>query len=442
MSKLLFGLAALALVCSIVSAQPPPDASPDLSIPLTLSDCLSIAWQRHPDVAIARASAVAARANAREQASRRYPHLTAGWSVREAQSLGRSVNTDGVQSAGTRSTQRDAELSLTYTLYETGRSARIARARTSAYASEYGIANTHRLLAYEVTTAYYDLLAARRYANVAMGALANAQRHLQLVEERFNAGLVPRADLLPVKVEVAEARLDGIRAETDIKVATAALRALLGLPPAATFSLADTLPEREPPPELDELMALADQQRPDLAEQKLGVQAANLSLRATQAEAGLTWEAAASAGYGRYTGTTGDTWQLSLGAAYPLFDAGAADARVTAAHADATSAQLRLDALKLDIQKQVEQAFHRIHQATAAIDAAAIGREDAQNSLAAAEAKYTEGLAIVIEVTDAQLALLRAEVAEIQARYDSAIAYAALDNAIGNNLPPAAGDNQ
>ena len=449
MSKFILSPAVLVLLCTVVCAQPTtssptPEPSPDLTTPLTLADCLSIAWQRHPDVAIARAAATAARANAREQASGRYPQLTAGWSARETKSLARPVNVGGgvVESTGGSSTQRDAEVSLTYTLYETGRSTRIARAKTSAQASEYGIANTHRLLTYEVTTAYYDLLAARRYAKVAMRAVANAQRHLQLVEERINAGDAPRADLLPIKVEVAEARLDAIRAETDIKVATAALRVLLALPPAATFSLADTLPEREAPSELDELMALADQQRPDLAEQQLGVRAATLSLRATQAEAGLTWEAAASADYGRHTGTSGETWQLRLGAEYPLFDAGASSARVTAARADATSAQARLEALKLDIQKQVEQAFHRVHQATAAIDAAATAREDAESSLAAAEAKYAEGLAIVIEVTDAQLTLLRAELADIQARYDYAIAYAALDNATAINIPNAAGDQQ
>ncbi len=450
MTRCIFSPAVLVLLCTIVCAQPPSTSSPaaqpspDLTVPLTLADCLTIVFQRHPDMAVARAAATAARANAREQVSRRYPHLTAGWSVRETQSLGRPVNVGGsvIQSAGARSTQRDAQVSLTSTLYETGRSTRIARARTSAHASQYAIANTHRLLAYEVTAAYYDLLAARRYAKVAMGAVANAQRHLQLVQERINAGIVPRADVLPVNVEVAEARLDAVRAETDIKVATAALRALLGLPPATTFSLADTLAERDLPPELPDLIAIAAQQRPDLAEQQLRVRAATLGLKAAQADAGLKWEAAASADYGRHTGTTGDSWQLRLGAEYPLFDAGATAAGVTVARADAQSAQFRLDALQLDIQKQVEEAFHRTRQATAAIEAAAASHQHAQSSLAAAEAKYTEGLAIIIEVTDAQLALLRAELAEIQAHYDYAIAHAALDNATATNIPNAAGDEQ
>ena len=442
MSKFILSPAVLVLLCTVVCAQPTtssptPEPSPDLTTPLTLADCLSIAWQRHPDVAIARAAATAARANARAQASQLYPHLTAGWSVRESKSGSSAVGTNDA-----RSTQRDAQVSLTYTIYETGRSTRIARARTSAHASEYTIANTRRTLTYDVTSAYYDLLAARRYAGVAMRAVADAQRHLQLVEERINAGDAPRADIFPVQVEVAQARLDAIRAETDIKVATAALRALLSLPPATTFSLADTLPQREPPPGLDELMALADQQRPDLAQQHLSVRAAALALKSAQAEAGLKWEAAASADYGRHTSTTGDSWQLRLGAEYPLFDAGATAAGVTAASADAQSAQLRLDALQLDIQRQVEQAFHRGHQATAAIDAAVAARLSAQSNLAAAEAKYAEGLAIIIEVTDAQLTLLRAELAEIQARYDSAIAYAALDNATATNIPNVAGDQQ
>jgi len=435
----------LALVCATVQVQAQTSASlPDLTAPLSLQQCIDMAWERHPNVALARLAADAARANAIQQRSLRYPRLQLRWSARESQSLGRPVDVGGgvIRTTASRSTQRNAELALDYTIYESGRKSRIDRAKTSAEASEYGIADARRLLAYEVTTAYWAIVAAEEYAVVALNAVANAERHRELVEARIDAGVAPEADLWPVKVEVSQARLEAVRADTELHVTHAGLRALLGLPAGADLRVADGLVLSAYDSELDALLAIAEQQRPDLAERRLGVRAAQLGLKTAEVEDGVKFSAGVSGDYGRHTGTTGDTWQASIAATYPLFDAGASNAQVASARADVESARWRLAALMLNIQEEVEAAHLRLRQAAAVIEAASLAREDAQNSLEAAEARYQEGLAFIIEVTDAQLALLRAQVAQVQAQYDYAIASAALCKAVSTDIIMLAGDVQ
>ncbi len=435
----------LALVCVTVQVAAQTSASlPDLAEPLSLQQCIEMAWERHPNVALAKAAADAARANAIQQRSLRYPNLQLRWSARETQSLDRPISVGGGVLRGTseRRTQRDAELVLDYTIYESGLKSRIDRAKTSARASEYGIADARRLLAYEVTAAYWAIVAAEEYAVVAMNAVANAERHRELVEARIEAGVAPAADLLPVKVEVSEARLDAVRADTELHVTHAGLRALLGLPPGAGLRLADGLVQSAYDNELDALLAIAEQHRPDLAERRLGVRAAQLGVKTAEAEDGVKFSAGVSGDYGRHTGTTGETWMARIGATYPLFDAGATRAQVASARADVESARWRVAALMLSIQEEVEAAHLRLRQAAAVIEAAGVARQDAQKSLEAAEARYQEGLAIVVEVTDAQLALLRAQVAQVQAQYDYAIASAALCKAVSTDMTMLAGDDQ
>ena len=109
------------------------------------------------------------------------------------------------------------------------------------------------------------------------------------------------------------------------------------------------------------------------------------------------------------------------------------------ARADHLSAELGLQSLEISIQQQVESAYYTLIAARESVDRAAVVKADAQQNLAAAEARYAADLAIILEVTDAQTSLRSAEVSEIQAQYNHATALAALQRAVGG-YPMPAGD--
>lgn len=402
---------------------------------LTLRDCVDLALGRHPDIGIAVASAESARASARQQSADLYPQLIADYSWRESRAL------DGRATVGNRTTTRGGGIGMTYTIFETGRRARIDAAKVRATASEIGIEDTRRLLAYEVITAYYDVLATREYTEVAMRGVIDAERHRELVQAKITAGTAPESDLLPINLELANARLDAVRAEADVRTAEAGLRAYLVLPPAATLNLVDPGPVGGEDRELGALLDEATRSRPDLAERRLRLDASRLSLRATEAAAGVSLSASATADWGHYDDNTGHEWSLRAGASYPLYDAGASSASVQQARADHRGAELGLQALEISIQQQVESAYYTLVAARESVDRSAVARADAQQNLAAAEARYAADLAIILEVTDAQTSLRSAEVSEIQAQYNHATALAALRRAVGG-YPMPAGDQQ
>ncbi|NPV47928.1 MAG: TolC family protein, partial [Armatimonadetes bacterium] len=102
----------------------------------------------------------------------------------------------------------------------------------------------------------------------------------------------------------------------------------------------------------------------------------------------------------------------------------------------------RLLATRLQMNQDVETAYLAVRQNETAVTVAGTAREEAELNLAAAEARYQEGLAIIIEVTDAQLALVQAQLAELRARYDYALALAALSRAVGMMPTVATGEEQ
>jgi outer membrane protein TolC len=415
------------LVCwtALAQDQPPPPVATTLRI--TLTEALQRVLDRHPDVRSAGEAILRAQAQARVAQARRWPQLSAEAGAAATKTLARHSS----------QSSHDASLALSYELFATTRDREIKRTEVQAQAQQYGLPDAQRQLAFEVRGAYYDILATRQLARAMMQSLAAAERHRQMVEARIKEGSAPESDLLPVLVEVAQARLQAVQAETSLEVAQATLRSLLEVPPGTELELDPAMPTPEYAGDLAGLLQYARQARPDVRQQELSVQAAQLAAAVARAQAGVQLNATAAADYGHHTDDTGDAWQVQVGATYPLFDAGASRASARSAAASEQIERQRLESLLLQVQQQVEAAHWQARQAVVSWDTATVARRDAETSLAAAEARYAEGLAIIIEVTDAQVQLLQAQVAEVQARLNFAAALASLDLATGAAPLPA-----
>lgn len=435
-SRCLVGfLAVVACAAALAEGAPAPPASAPQSgatVKLTLDEALTRVLRAHPDVQTARAGIVLARAQAKIQQARRWPLINLGYSLAEIKSLARTVSVGGgtIVSGGGRRTLRDAAVTLDFSLFESGRDQQIARAETQALAAELALPEAQRQLTFEVKRSYYEILAQQQFARALMQSVAASERHREAVEARIEAGVAPRSDLLPVLVEVSNARLQAVQAETSLQTSEAGLRSLLQLPAGTPLELAALTPAAATPGDLAQLLEQAQANRPDVRQQNLNIRAAELNTRVAKIDAGPRLAATVSADYGDHTSAIGEAWQARLGVTYPLFDAGATHAAVTSARASEEIERQRLNTLLQQVQQDVETAYLQVKQADAALEYAGVARRDAENSLAAAEARYAEGLAIIIEVTDAQVALLRAQVAEIQARFDQATALASLDLAV------------
>lgn len=412
-----------------------PAPLPPVGTPLTLQAALDRAQQCHPNVVSAELAAIASAAALTIQSAQLKPHLTLEGNISRSKTLGGINPTLGSDVPGTQQTNRNLDMALEYTLYQTGVPDLIRKARMAAQASKLSIPDAQRLLGFQVRQNYYNALAQRQLGKSLVESIANAERHRDLVQARIDAGTAARSDLPPVEVEVAQARLQAVQTETTLDTALAALKALIMAPAECPLDLSDTLPAVGCQPNTCDMIALAQQNRPDVLAQKYTIMAAHYGTLAARAQAGVQWDVTATGDYGRHSGITGEEWELFLGATYPLYDAGASRAAVTQARANEGQSTEALNNLLLGIQRDVETAVAGLQQATTAIDVATVGRKSAETALAAAEARYREGLAIIIEVTDAQTQLLQAQVSEVQARYDYAVALATLAYATGCEVP-------
>ncbi len=402
---------------------------------LTLQDCFRLALERNPSLHAARYDVAASKAGLDAQVGRWLPRLNARYNTRVQQSLPRTIQIGGgvVETTSVRSTTHDMGLSLNQTFYQSGLAESIAAARTQLQASNYSLADARRRLLVQVAATFYTVLANQQLADVARKGVEASRMHLEMVDARIQAGTAAPVDRRPVEVELAQARLDAVRTINATWQALADLKALLDLQTPRPLLLEGEFTPPSQVGELDAWLQEALDNRPDLAAQVANVRAAGLALEQARIAAGVTLSATGQLDYGRYSGSTGESWWLAAGASYPLHDK-TTRAEVDRAQARLHAARQRLADFKLAVKREVERAWYDLQNATQRVQAAQAAVRAAEANLQAARERYNEGVAIIVEVVDAEQSLRESRASLVQSRYDQVVAYYQLLAAAGRSL--------
>jgi outer membrane protein len=329
-------------------------------------------------------------------------------------------------------------LGLTYVLYDFG--ARTASIDAQRYQLIATLLTGNRVLqdtVAEVETAYFAVLAARAQRTAQAEQEAALQASLDAVELRLRGGLAARADQLRARAALSEAQLARQLAERDIAKAEAMLKQAAGIEQTRPLLL-DW--ETAPPPALDaatllaELLAEAEQQRPDLR----ALQAAAASARAEAERArAARWPSLSLAASGGRTyfledeRTPSTTYSVGVNLLVPLFDGGRLAAQARAAERDAERLQAEAESQRSQVALAVTAAYHDVRHAQDQREGVAVQFDSASESAQAAEARYTAGVGSLLEWLTAQADLARARQTQAQADSDWLAAFSRLNHALG-----------
>ena len=299
---------------------------------------------------------------------------------------------------------------------------------------------TTQLVVAEVEERFYDLLLAEELRTVSHLALAWARRNLSQVEAQAQAGRAAELDQLRAQVQVSNMLADSIRAENNLRLATMALKNVVGLDVdraievQGTFRTETTLDLND----LDALVALGLSKRPELAhvEQEIGWHERKIA--ADQASTRPRVELIA-AGQTQFQSDEFDlanrewrkSWNTGLVVQMPLFDGRLTGARVAQAQQDLRRIEYDHQRIAREVRLQIHQAYYAVEEASERIEAHRDAVLQAEKGLEVAELRYTSGVGTQLESLDAQLALVEARTQSVVARRDKALALMRLEQTVG-----------
>jgi HAE1 family hydrophobic/amphiphilic exporter-1 len=274
----------------------------------------------------------------------------------------------------------------------------------------------------DVTTAFYNVLAAREVVRIAEDNLAQRTRRLDEVTKRREAGTATDYDVLAAQVELDSAKPAVIRSQNTVRAAREQLRFLLAEAQEVDADGILATPV-EPVPDYDTLLAMALQHRPELGE--LDTQQGIYGELIKIAAAGNKPRVDFAANWGKRhlaletISSTGTAWNAGVFATVPIFDGWRTKGQV--AQVASTKAGLDIDELKLreGITLEVRTAVDNAREAIALLDALTGPVTQAERLLFLAEKGFELGVKTRLEVQDAEqnVNVARANLAAAQRDY-------------------------
>jgi outer membrane protein len=302
------------------------------------------------------------------------------------------------------------------------------------------VLSARQQLLFQVTQAYYGLQLAQENLAVIQKAHNTAAENLKIAETRYRAGAVVQADVLSSQVHLAKIVQEEVTAASQMQVARSALGTVVGQAEAGSRPLAPPPQEPAPFPQkaLDDWQRTAQEKRPDLKQMELAARSAQQEV--TKARLNYLPRLHVVAQYDvdqqRLFANGGDSYTVMALLHFNLFNGLADLARVRESRAKEAQAKDWQQELEDRIRHQVTEAILNFKTAHERLRVAKTALAQAREGLRLIHLRYETGLTILVDLLSAEDALKSAELSQVGALFDTHLAQAGLELALGTMSGP------
>jgi len=314
--------------------------------------------------------------------------------------------------------------------------ARLGREMAAAY-----ILSTRQQLMFQVTQAYFGLQLAQANLVVVQQAQKTAREGLQIAQTRFKAGTAVHSDVLSAEVHLAKLTQEEMTAASKVKIAQSALGTVVGLPETGERPLAPAPKEPAPlPPRLDDLKQTAQEKRPDLKQLELAARVAQQEYSKARLNylPRLNVVAEYDVDQRRLFGSGADSYTVMALLNFNLFNGLADLAKVRETRAKESQARDFKRDLEDRVRHQVTEAIQNLKTAHERLKVAQAAVGQAQEGLRLIRLRYQSGLTILVDLLNGEDALKNADLSRVAALFDTYLAQAGLELALGTISGPMA----
>jgi TolC family type I secretion outer membrane protein len=334
------------------------------------------------------------------------------------------------------------QFQATQLIFDGGATISGIRAGDSAYQSAFfSLRSTIDVVVSQVISQFYQVVLNRALIVAQQQNVALLEQQVKDQQNRFDAGTVPRFNVLQAEVALANAKPPLIQAENAYRISLYQLVRLLGMdyprghPSEVPFNVVGTLGYSPKPIDTDTSIRIAIARNPALKAQRLNIltQAANVNVQF----AGYLPTINANVGYQIQNDVTSsnldDTltgWFFGATGTWNFWDGGATYGRVAQAKAQVMQSKNTYDNQVRTVVLNVQEAISNLQQAKETIDSQTASVVQATEALRLARERLDAGAGTQLDVLNAQVQLLQSQTNVLQARYDYIAAMAAYDQAL------------
>ncbi|MFN8178981.1 MAG: TolC family protein [bacterium] len=331
-----------------------------------------------------------------------------------------------------------------------GREAAVDETRQALVAADWTHNAVIQNVMLEVEQAYYQYVTTRALLAATEATQEEAKKNLDAAEARHENGLATIADVLQARTAASQVELnvEGLRGQ--IATARGALATSMGLPANTPFDVEappETLPDAKVSEDVEQYLAQARRERPDLAAAAAQTRGAEAHVKKVKAEGYPSLSAQGSVSRLHREGTDGYfvPYTATISLRMPIFTGFSHGYDVKESEADADAARARQEALEQLVVLQVWTSYYDFKTAEQRLKTTADLLNSAGQSHDVALGRYQEGVGTILDLLTAQASLAGARAADVQARADWFLSLAQLAHdtgTLGAPSSPEGGSNR
>ena len=404
--------------------------------PLTLQQAIKTALVNNPEIAAREWDTTAAQAGRDQAFGARLPSVEIVGDYAHTLDEQRLISASKNGEPG--SFSRDivsSDLVVSMPLFTGGRLVnQVKAADLSRLAASQRLARSREELVFNVSSVFNAILAQRHVIESLEFSRKTLLEHISRIEALMAARKAAKVDRMRTEVRLADIQQQLVREKNLLAVQHRMLANLLGLKQFAKAIYLQgelEMQEKQPLQDLEAALPTAWEERGDYlaARASLEAQAKNVDVAksghwptvSVQSAYGGRWAAGPTTGQGE---EQVDAGRIGLVLEFPIFEGGQVDADIRKQKAELSAARERLRLLDLQLRLEVETALLDVE--SSGERAAAIRKSIAQarESLRIEQLKYNLGKGAIVDVLDAQSALLESETTyyRVLAEYHTALA--------------------
>jgi TolC family type I secretion outer membrane protein len=383
----------------------------------SLTDALSLAYQSNPTLAAERAALRGQDEGVAQALSGWRPTVTVGgdggreWLNQVPRSSGEPATTFWT---------RTGAVTVKENLYTGGRVEAQTRAADDAvFAERAHLQSVEGSILDQAAGAYVDVVRDQAILELNDGNVQVLEKQLEATHDEFSAGTVTRTDVSQAEAALSLAKANREAAQNQLRFSRANYRNLVGAQPGqlADPGEPDSLPATE-----DESLALAENQNPDVMSADFSERAAveNIDVQFAGFLPNLSLQGLAQKGRdlttrNDYTETSEILAVLSM----PIYSGGLVESQVRQAKDTVSQKRLQLDQSKRTAIQNATAAWENLSSARAQLISYRDQIKADEVALDGVEQEQRAGLRTVLDILNAQQALLSARVGYVGSRHDA-----------------------
>jgi len=400
---------------------------------LNLTDTILIAFENNKDLQMQEQEVMVASANIINAASVFYPQLN----LQATYTRNDKVLAENIYSGYINDNL--LKFSASQSIYSGGANmANFKQAQLSLNVQQETLYAKKLDIEFEAKRLYYGLLLAYETERIAKDALEQGIEHYEVVKQMYKHGTASRFDMLQSGVQVSLLEPDVVKAKNEIEILKADLNKLLGRKVDFPIETKEKLSYVFIGIKEKEFLKTAYLSRPEMKLKSLGIDIDKWAIQ--MAKSGYRPTVDLLAGYSYRSNNLNNlinekqkNWNAGIAINIPIFEGFSTKAKVDAAKATYAQAKIDKENLVDQIAIEVRRACLDLKKSGAIIRSQKDNVWEAKEALRISEVSYANGVAINLDVLDAQVSLAQIQKNLAAGIYDYLMARAYLDRSIGKS---------